>query len=72
MVRCLTLILMLGGLAFTAQAVAAPMTPVGQLLAGESLVQEAQSGYCLRRHRQCGARYGYKFRYRRCMRRYGC
>ena len=74
MLRCLALAsgLMLGGVAFTTNAGAAPMAPAGQSLAGETVVHGVQSDYCLRRHRQCGARFGYRLRYRRCMRRYGC
>lgn len=74
MLRCLALAtgLMLGTLSFAGTADAAPLTPAGQSLAGETVVHEVQSGYCLRRHRQCGARFGYRLRYRRCMRRHGC
>lgn len=65
--------LALGGLAVLAQpAAAAPMSAVPQTLAGETQVEKVQWRYCRRWHRECRYRWGYGWRYRRCMRRHGC
>jgi hypothetical protein len=65
--------LVMGGMLVTGQsAAAAPTLPVGQTLRGEGIVQQAQYRYCRRWHRECRYRWGYGWRYRRCMRRHGC
>lgn len=65
--------LMIGGLAFAAQhAAAAPLAPVGQSVAGGVIVEKAQYRYCRRWNRECRARWGGGWRYRRCMARHGC
>jgi hypothetical protein len=65
--------LALGGAMLVAQpAAAAPMTQVPQTLTGEALVEQVQWRYCRRWHRECRFRWGYGWRYRRCMRRHGC
>jgi hypothetical protein len=65
--------LILGGFAFAAQnAVAAPAAPAYQSLQAESMVEQAQYRYCRRWNRECRARHGGGWDYRRCMRRHGC
>jgi hypothetical protein len=53
-------------------AAAAPTFPTHQALRGEDIVQQVQYRYCRRWHRECRYRWGYGWRYRRCMRRHGC
>jgi hypothetical protein len=57
---------------FAQPAIAAFMSPAPEVLAGEGLVEQAQFRYCRRWHRECRYRWGYGWRYRRCMRRHGC
>ena len=75
MVRSLAIAsaLMVGGITFGAQqAAAVTIPPVGQTLAGQSIVDKAQYRYCRRWNRECRARWGGGWRYRRCMARHGC
>ncbi len=52
---------------------AAPMPTVSKSLAANSMVHEARHGrYCRRWHWICRDRWGWGWRYRRCMRRHGC
>jgi hypothetical protein len=53
-------------------AAAGPAAPLNQSLAGEAIVEQVQWRYCRRWHRECRYRWGYGWRYRRCMRRHGC
>ncbi len=56
-------------------AASAPGQMISPTLATQSLVEHVQYGYryrCRRWHRTCRARWGYGWRYRRCMRNHGC
>jgi hypothetical protein len=65
--------LAVGSLPILAQpAIAVPMSPAPQVLAGEGLVEQVQFRYCRRWHRECRYRWGHGWLYRRCMRRHGC
>ena len=75
MVRSLAIAsaLMVGGITFGAQqAAVVTIPPVGQILAGQSIVDKAQYRYCRRWNRECRARWGGGWRYLRCMARHGC
>lgn len=63
----------LGGLLAVGQsASAAPFTPINQGSWGQSQVQQVQYNYCRRWNRECRARWGGGWKYRRCMRIHGC
>lgn len=53
-------------------ASAAPFTPIEQTAWGQSQVQKVHYSYCRRWNRECRARWGGGWRYRRCMRIHGC
>jgi len=53
-------------------AAAGAMPPAHQTLGGEVHVEQVQYRYCRRWNRECRSRWGYGWRYRRCMRRHGC
>lgn len=51
---------------------AAPITPAAKSLAVELTVEHVQMRYCRRWYRECRARWGWGWRFRRCMARHGC
>jgi hypothetical protein len=53
-------------------ASAAGMTPMTRLPAMDNLIEKTQYRYCRRWNRECRYRWGYGWRYRRCMRIRGC
>lgn len=54
-------------------AAALSSSPAGKTLSGPSLIETVQyRRYCRRWHRECRARWGWGWRFRRCMRRHGC
>lgn len=68
--------LVAGGMAFgSGGASAAPVAakPSGATLPQLSLIEKSQyRRYCRRWYRECRARWGGGWRFRRCMRRHGC
>jgi hypothetical protein len=66
-------VLALGGLVLAVQhASAAPMSSGMQTLQAGTVAEKAQWRYCRRWNRECRARWGRGWDYRRCMRRHGC
>lgn len=50
----------------------ATSAPMSRLPTVDSLVEKTHYRYCRRWHSECRYRWGYGWRYRRCMARHGC
>lgn len=55
-----------------ATASAAPPMPAGQSLSADTTVEKVQMGRCRAWFRECRARWGWGWRFRRCMARHAC
>jgi hypothetical protein len=64
--------LAIGALMLGAQNVSAAMSVPNQTPQADSAVEKAQYRYCRRWYRECRARWGGGWDFRRCMRRHGC